>query len=118
MTPAQTADTPRTARREVETPASRIEITSPANESTIAMGPGNFTVSARAEPPLTGRETVVLFVDGQPLGAGQTTLSWFVEGAPRGPHDLVVQRIAGSGETVAISQPVRVYVLRPSIIGR
>ncbi|MEM1187080.1 MAG: DUF4124 domain-containing protein [Pseudomonadota bacterium] len=92
-----------------------VVITSPANETTIAMGPGNFAVSARVDPPLRGSETLVLLVDGQAYGAAQTGTSWFVEGALRGPHDLVVQRNARGGNTAATSEPVRVYVLRPSI---
>jgi glutamine synthetase len=40
---------------------------------------------------------------------------YFIEGALRGPHDLVVQRTTTRGKTIALSEPVRVYVLRPSI---
>lgn len=92
-----------------------IEITSPANESTIAMGPGNFAVSAQATPPLESGEELVLMMDGQPVGAAQSGTSWFIEGALRGPHDLVVQRRTSAGGSVAVSEPVRVYVLRPSV---
>ncbi|MEL7044616.1 MAG: DUF4124 domain-containing protein [Pseudomonadota bacterium] len=91
-----------------------VVITSPANESTIAMGPGNFAVSARVDPPLRGSETLVLLIDGQAYGPAQSGTSWFVQGALRGPHDLVVQRNA-RGNAAATSEPVRVYVLRPSI---
>jgi hypothetical protein len=96
-------------------PEATITITSPANESTIAMGPGNFAVSAQASPPLGRGEELVLLMDGQPVGAAQSGTSWFIEGALRGPHDLVVQRRTTSGQSVAVSEPVRVYVLRPSI---
>jgi len=101
-----------------EATSAQVSITSPDNESTIAMGPGNFTVSARAEPPLAAGERLILMIDGQAFGAEQSATSWFVEGAMRGPHDLVVRRINARGETLATSEPVRVYVLRPSIIGR
>lgn len=117
-TPAVPSESSAATRRAAEALEPTIEITSPANESTIAMGPGNFAVSARAEPPLASGEAAILLVDGQPVGAAQSTLSWFIEGALRGPHDLVVQRIASNGQNVAISEPVRVYVLRPSLIGR
>ena len=95
-----------------------VTISSPANETTIAMGPGNFSVSARVDPPLNRGETLRLLIDGQPHGAAQTGRSWFIEGALRGPHDLVVQRVGRNGGTLAVSDPVRVYVLRPSIIRR
>ena len=108
------------ARGQDEEPTAEptVTITSPTDETTIAMGPGNFSVSAQAEPPLARGEALVLMVDGQAYGAAQTSRSWFVEGALRGPHDLVVQRVGRGGTTVAVSDPVRVYVLRPSIIRR
>lgn len=105
--------------REEEQPAEpTVTITSPADETTIAMGPGNFSVSAQVDPPLSRGETLVLTIDGQAYGAAQTGRSWFVEGALRGPHDLVVQRVGRGGSALAVSDPVRVYVLRPSIIRR
>ncbi len=111
-TPSRSSSSSRTADAAPAEPT--VVITSPANESTIAMGPGNFAVSARVEPPLRSSETLVLLIDGQAYGAEQTGTSWFVEGALRGPHDLVVQRNA-RGTSAATSEPVRVYVLRPSI---
>lgn len=108
----------RSAAEEEEAPKPTVRISSPANESTIAMGPGNFAVSAEVEPPLSRSERLTLLMDGQAIGAAQSSASWFIQGALRGPHDLVVRREGSRGDTVAISEPVRVYVLRPSIIGR
>ncbi|MEM9396880.1 MAG: DUF4124 domain-containing protein [Pseudomonadota bacterium] len=109
--------------RKSESPAPKpvpltVEISSPANEATIAMGPGNFSVSASVTPPLASNERLLLTMDGQPVGNPQTGQSWFIEGALRGPHDLVVERTSSSGKSVASSDPVRVYVLRPSILRR
>lgn len=106
------------ATQDDEAQPAQVSISSPGDESTIAMGPGNFTVSARVDPPLSDGERLVLMVDGQAYGTEQSSTSWFIEGAMRGPHDLVVRRIDAGGDTVATSEPVRVYVLRPSIIGR
>ena len=95
-----------------------VAITSPANESTVAMGPGNFAVNASASPPLGRGERLVLLVDGATQGQAQSSGSWFIEGALRGPHDLQVQRTTSNGKIIASSETVRIYVLRPSIIGR
>lgn len=95
-----------------------VSINAPANESTIAMGPGNFTVSASAEPQLGGNETLQLLMDDEPQGEPQRSTSWFLEGIMRGPHDLVVERRGANGNAIARSDAVRVYVLRPSVIGR
>jgi len=111
--PAPSRSSRAEAEQEADDPT--VTITSPVDETTIAMGPGNFAVSASATPPLTRGERLVLMVDGQPYGAAQSSSSWFVEGAMRGPHDLVVQRTTTRGTTIATSEPVRVYVLRPSI---
>lgn len=99
-------------------PEPTVKITSPANESTIAMGPGNFTVSAAASPPLAAGERLLLHIDGVAQGQAQSSGSWFVQGALRGPHDLLVQRTTSRGKVIASSDTVRVYVLRPSVIGR
>ena len=117
-TPRTTSEPASITQDDEEAQPPQVSITSPGDESTIAMGPGDFTVSARVDPPLRGGERLVLMVDGQAYGTEQSSTSWFVEGAMRGPHDLVVRRIDAGGDTIATSEPVRVYVLRPSIIGR
>lgn len=101
---------------EVDALEPRVRITSPAHESTIAMGPGDFTVSASPEPPLSRNERLVLTIDGRAYGAAQSSARWFVQGALRGPHDLVVQRTDSRGAAIASSESVRIYVLRPSAI--
>jgi len=98
--------------------AKSIAISAPANETTIAMGPGNFSVTASPEPALDRSERLQLLYDGQPMGEPQATTSWFIQGALRGPHDLIVQRQSRNGSVIASSSPVRVYVLRPSILNR
>ncbi len=95
--------------------APTVTITSPDDETTIAMGPGNFSVSGSAEPPLGPGERLQLFMDGEAVGPPQAGASWGLEGVLRGPHDLVIRRVNNSGKTIAESDPVRVYVLRPSL---
>ncbi|MEM1141368.1 MAG: hypothetical protein AAF671_00175 [Pseudomonadota bacterium] len=95
-----------------------VSISAPANETTIAMGPGNFSVTASPDPALDRSERLQLLYDGQPMGEPQATTSWFIQGALRGPHDLIVQRQSRSGLVISSSAPVRVYVLRPSVLNR
>jgi hypothetical protein len=95
-----------------------VSIMEPANESTVAMGPGNFAVSASATPTLSRGERLVLLMDGVAQGPPQSSASWFIEGVLRGPHDLVVQRTTSRGKVIASSEAVRIYVLRPSLIRR
>ncbi|MEM6484740.1 MAG: hypothetical protein AAF662_07150 [Pseudomonadota bacterium] len=98
--------------------AKSVSISAPANETTIAMGPGNFSVTASPEPALERSERLQLLYDGQPMGEPQATTSWFIQGALRGPHDLIVQRQSRNGSVISSSSPVRVYVLRPSVLNR
>ena len=113
--PPPKAPAPAAAPAPAPTPAPTVTITSPANEATIAMGPGNFSVSGRAEPPLGPGERLQLLMDGDAVGAPQASASWGLEGVLRGPHDLVIRRLASGGKVLAESDSVRVYVLRPSV---
>ncbi|MEQ8262360.1 DUF4124 domain-containing protein [Pseudohaliea sp.] len=107
---------PAPAKRKPEpAPAPTVTIASPENETTIAMGPGNFSVSGSAEPPLGPGERLQLFMDGEAVGPPQAGASWGLQGVLRGPHDLVIRRLNNSGKTIAESESVRVYVLRPSV---
>jgi hypothetical protein len=98
-----------------ETIVQTVSITAPANETTIPMGPGNFAVSARVEPGLQSGETLLLQIDGEPWGQPDTGNTWQLTNIFRGAHDLTVAVIAPDGSPLAISDPVRVYVLRPSV---
>jgi len=90
------------------------EITSPPNETTIAMGPGNFTVSAKVRPSLAAGESLQLLIDGAPRGEPQTEPLWNLTNVFRGQHDLTVMVLDADGQPLATSEPVRVYVFRPS----
>ena len=106
------------ASTEPEAPAAptlSVSIVSPTDETTIAMGPGNFNVSASTSPPLARNESLQLLIDGQPHGEPQRSPSWFVEGAIRGEHQLRVVRSSANGDRLAESDDVTIYVLRPSI---
>lgn len=108
---------PRTAEPEKEEVQASyaVAITSPGNESTIAMGPGNFSVSASVKPGLRKGQALQLFMDGAPQGEPQAGTSWNLTNVFRGGHDLTVSLMDKSGEVIATSESVRVYVLRPSI---
>lgn len=92
-----------------------VNITSPGNETTIPMGPGNFSVSATVEPPLAGGAKLQLLVDGSASGEPQSNATWSLTNVFRGAHDLTVAVVDDEGERLAESGSVRVYVLRPSI---
>jgi hypothetical protein len=98
-----------------EAPSHTVKITSPPNETSIPMGPGNFTVTARIQPALQKYESLQLFMDGEPRGASQASMIWDLTHIIRGAHDFTVGIISADGETLAMSPSVRVFVHRPSI---
>ena len=90
-------------------------ITSPADGTTVPMGPGNFAVTAMLSPPLNSDERAVLLLDGKPVGEPQRGSAWQLQSVFRGEHQLIVERRDKEGNTVNTSTAITVYVLRPSI---
>lgn len=100
---------------EAASPAQVVKITSPANEETIPMGGGNFSVVARVEPPLEKGQSLRLSLDGTPTGKLQQSGFWDLTSVDRGAHDLSVEIVDSSGQVISGSDPVRVYVMRPGL---
>lgn len=90
-------------------------IVTPANNSTIPMGPGNFTVQAALNPRLAPDENLQLLLDGEPVGAPQRIANWQLTNVYRGEHRLQVVRLDGSGTQRDTSAASTVYVMRPSV---
>ena len=99
-------------------PSYELAITSPANETGIPMGGGNFDVQARSTPALRAGHKLQLRMDGEPWGEPQSSGNWALTNVFRGAHDLTVEALDASGERLATSEPIRVYVQRPSVISR
>jgi len=92
-----------------------VAISSPASESTIPMGAGNFSVNAAVKPRLEATQALQLFVDGIPQSDAQQSGYWALTNVFRGRHELTVSIIGQEGAVIASSEPTIVYVLRPSI---
>lgn len=103
------------ASKAPEQPEYTIRIASPTDETTIAMGPGNVTVTAQATPPLGRLEQLQLYMDGEAFGDPQRGTTWALEGLMRGPHDFAIERLDRRGNSLVRSESVRIYVLRPSV---
>ncbi|MCH1553511.1 MAG: hypothetical protein L7S45_02855 [Luminiphilus sp.] len=92
-----------------------VDIMSPIDQTTIPMGPGHFSVLAQVEPELEPGETLQLVMDNTPLDDPITDTTWNLRFVIRGEHTLFINRLDSAGKVIAISEPVVVYVLRPSI---
>ena len=111
-TPATAADS---ADKETQAASYSVTITSPADETSFPMGPGNFSVNATVAPSPGGSARLQLFIDGAPWGEPQQSTTWALTNVFRGQHDLTVGVIDASGAQLAGSPPIRVFVHRPSI---
>jgi hypothetical protein len=107
-------DSSTTGAQEAAAPAYVVTITSPENETSFPMGPGNFSVSVRVSPALKKYEGLQLFLNGVPWGTPQRDTMWDLINVLRGQQDLTVAVVNNAGETLAMSAPVRVFVHRPS----
>lgn len=90
-------------------------IVTPADNATIPMGPGNFTVQAAWNPRLAPSETLQLLLDGDPVGAPQRIANWQLTNVYRGEHQLQVVRLDASGAQLDASPASTVYVMRPIV---
>lgn len=95
-------------------PPYSVTITTPADETSFPMGPGNFSVSVKVSPSLKKYDGLQLFVDGVAWGTPQLDTLWDLINVFRGQHDLTVAIVNKTGDTQAMSAPVRVFVHRPS----
>jgi hypothetical protein len=92
-----------------------VSILSPIDQTTIPMGPGHFSVLAEVEPELDPGEMLQLVMDNTPVEDPITDTMWNLRFVIRGEHTLLINRIDSAGNVIATSEPVIVYVLRPSI---
>jgi hypothetical protein len=92
-----------------------LKIAEPANETSIPMGPGNFSVSVIVQPELRGKDRFQLFMDGEPREAPQRATRWDLTNVFRGEHNITVSILNAEGKTVASSNSIQVFVHRPSI---
>ncbi|MCB1675296.1 MAG: DUF4124 domain-containing protein [Halioglobus sp.] len=115
--PAMPAPPAEPKRATAEATVYSVAIVFPTDETTIPNGPGNFSVSAEVEPPLQDDDKLQLYIDGVPWGEPQSVPSWSLTNVFRGEHKLKVAVIDTDNDDkhLATSEPIRVYVHRPSI---
>lgn len=85
----------------------KLAITSPADQATLRHPP-SLTIKYSAQPALQEGHRLRLLDNGVETAA---TISW----PDRGEHRLLVQVIDDEGEVIAESEPVVVYVHRPTV---
>jgi hypothetical protein len=113
--PPRPAATPKPAKEDPNAAPYNVAILFPAVETSIPMGPGNFSVTEKIDPTPGGDQLLQLYIDGIPWGDPQPGLSWSLTNIFRGEHNLTVAVLDGEGKQLAGSPPIRVFVHRPSV---
>lgn len=90
-------------------------IVSPADNATIPMGPGNFSVQVALSPRLAAGEALLLLLDDAPVGSPQRMPNWQLTNVYRGEHRLQVLRIDDEGAQLDASDISTVFVMRPIV---
>ena len=96
-------------------PQFETKIVSPADNATIPMGPGNFSVQVSLSPRLEAGENLLLLMDGKPVGTPQRIPNWQLSNVYRGEHRLQVLRIDDEGAELDASNINTVFVMRPIV---
>lgn len=88
-----------------------IDIISPRSDVIIPVGQRDLAIAAVISPALQSDHLLVYFMNGELLE--ETTMSnIIVKDVPRGTHTLVIEVIDQSGQSLGISPPVIVNVMR------
>lgn len=93
-----------------------IDIVSPMNNATIPMGAGIFDVVVDTTPELGDSESVELYLDEEKVSEAHKELTWTLTYVIRGAHKLEAKWVTEDGAILATSEPITVFVLRPSIL--
>jgi len=96
-------------------PQFETKIVLPADNATIPMGPGNFSVQVSLSPRLEAGENLLLLMDGEPVGTPQRIPNWQLSNVYRGEHRLQVLRIDDKGAELDASNISTVFVMRPIV---
>jgi Domain of unknown function (DUF4124) len=91
-----------------------LDITSPADGSTVNNPGGNVLVLFGLSPPLREGDSTRLLIDGTP-GGMPAEGGLLAPGTSRGEHTLEVQVLDAGGTVLRTSAPVRVTVFRSPI---
>ncbi len=92
----------------------KIDIISPRADVTIPVGQRDLAIATVLQPALQPGHLLVYFMNGELLE--ETTMSnIIVKDVPRGSHTLVVEVIDVHGQSLGISPPVIVNVIRTVI---
>jgi len=96
-------------------PYTRIEIASPANDSTIPPGQLSVVVQLQLEPALQPGHRVQFYLDGKPQGPAAAAIAITLNDLYRGSRTIHAAIVDAKGAQVAQSNSVVIHVKRTSV---
>lgn len=93
----------------------QISIVTPTNEQTIRDNAGFVMVKIQVLPKELSTNKVQLKINQEVFTSGKS-FSYRLENIPRGEHKLTAEIIDQTGKLIAKSEPVTIYLFRPSVI--
>lgn len=91
-----------------------LRIVSPPAEQTIVDTAGNMQIAASLQPGLSEGDRLQFLLDGKPVSTG-SSLKVELHNINRGAHTLRAQVITADGKILIQSDPITVFLQRPSL---
>lgn len=107
---------PRPLETEKRSPANyQVQINSPQEGTQVPMGQYEIPVNLSLSPRLKDGDHIQILLNDQPFGGEFYSTSLVLREVYRGEHNLQAAIINASGQEVARSEPVTIYVQRHSV---
>jgi hypothetical protein len=92
-----------------------VQIATPAPGTQVPPGQRDLPVAAQVSPPLAEDHALQFLLNGEPLTEPSRDTSLVIEEIFRGEHRLMVRVLDSNGEIMAESDPIPVFVHRPTV---
>jgi hypothetical protein len=92
----------------------KIDIISPSNNLIIPVGQRDLAIAISLDQPLQAGHLLVYYMDGDMVEETMMT-NILIKDVMRGPHQITVEVMDESGQSLGMSEPVTVNLMRPIV---
>ena len=104
------SETP-TAKEEAQITANRVQLLSPADQSTFRSSQGSLTIEFKTDQPLTAQQDVTVFLDGKAVEkARQSPIT--LDQIDRGAHQIQL-KLSDNQKVISTSASIDIFMHRP-----
>jgi Domain of unknown function (DUF4124) len=113
--PSSDESTPISSQDDQAVKYTNLEITEPANDSTIRDNAGNISIKLAIEPTLQEGDSIAILLDGKVIGQGHGT-SISLSNVDRGTHTLTAIVKDAQNKTLISASSVTFHLMRTSVL--